>query len=52
LPMSSLPATKWRVKSGENIAYTHSLIARTISTNISAITRSQNISNMSTPNIP
>jgi hypothetical protein len=51
-PRISLPRTKWSVKRGENIAYIQSLIARTRSIKISAITRIPKTKNMSTPIIP
>lgn len=41
-PNSSLPATKWSVNIGENIAYIQSLIARSRSIAISAITSRPN----------
>lgn len=45
---SSLPATKCSVKSGENIAYTQSLMIRIMSMNISAITSTPNTTNIRT----
>jgi hypothetical protein len=45
-PIIAAPATNWNVKSGENIAYTQSLIALTRSIAARASTRSQNTANM------
>lgn len=45
-PIIAAPATNWNVKSGENIAYTQSLIALTRSIETRASVRSPNTRNM------
>lgn len=46
---SSLPATKWSVNIGENIAYIQSLMARSRSIVTRAITKTPNTKNISAP---